>query len=157
MTEIFAPSNIAQLDFDEPEIKGYLLDLFTKWSTSIDKSKVLLLDDYFFKDPLVEAMKPSSAYVYTLGLELALGNSIDSLNKIVEQTTQQKEIPLEDFPLNIKNKIEFLQNLSQYKGIVKNRNPPLKLHKCQYCDFTAETLVILDQVKFKILLGSYFS
>ena len=146
MTEIFAPSNIAQLDFDEPEIKGYLLDLFTKWSTSIDKSKVLLLDDYLFKDPQVDAMRPTSAYVYTLGLELALGHSIDSLSKIVEQTSNHNEIPIEEFPLNIKNKVEFLQNLNQYKRLIKNRNPPLKLHKCQYCDFTAETLVILDQV-----------
>ena len=146
MTETSTAADIVQLNFDVPENKQFLVELFTKWSTSIDKSKVLLLDDYLFKDPQVDAMRPTSAYAYTLGLELALGHSIDSLNKIVEQTSNHNEIPIQDFPLNIKNKVEFLQNLNQNKRIIKNRNPPLKLHKCQYCDFTAETLVILDQV-----------
>ena len=56
-----------------------LVDLFQNWSSIIDKSKLILLDDYVFKDPLIKKMKPMSAYVYTLGLELALDYSIDSI------------------------------------------------------------------------------
>lgn len=126
----------------EPTEK-HLLNLFTKWSSALDPNQPILLNDYFYQDPLIKKMRPFPAYTYTLGLELALTQSIETFEP-VSTTSNSHNFSDSNLQLNIDNKTEFLNHLNKYKQLIKQRNPPLKMHKCNYCEFRADNLVSLD-------------
>jgi hypothetical protein len=104
-----------------------LRNLFLEWSSLVDKNKLILIDDYIYKDHLLEKMRPTTAYTYALGLDLALNYSVEKefLNDNNNTTLSTTDISLK----------------SQNKEISKKCN---QLYQCKLCDFKAETLVILD-------------
>ena len=74
-------------------------------------------------------------------MDLVLENTIDSFQELKDTKN------IDEIQLNINNKNEFLNNLSDIKTTLKYRNKPyhFKQKHCPKCNFKSESSIILDQ------------
>jgi hypothetical protein len=68
-----------------------LKKVFNEWRTQ-DFGELLLVKDYLFQDPLIDTLRPHEAFVYTLGLNLALESACNTYKYLVNKG-KKVEIP----------------------------------------------------------------
>lgn len=132
----------AQDNFDVKEF-------YRKWSEQ-NLDELILKNDFIYKDPLINKLRPHEGYVYTLGLNLALEYACEYYEK---ETKRVKETPSgTDLALSIgiDNEKEFLENIDENSKRIKLSNKAFKEilscnHTCPRCDYKSELNMIIDQ------------
>ena len=106
-----------------------------------------LLDNYFYKDPLLDQMNKHQSFAYSLGLELALDHSMNYFEAVLKPSqTQGLNDRIDDFDLNIKNKREFFTKFNSNKKLVRTITKKFKFKQleCESCGFKTESKLVLD-------------
>ena len=100
-----------------------LVKLYEDWSSEIKEDEMLFINDFIYTDNQIDEMRPSQAFAYCIGLELALDASLDTLP------------------------VKLLKNFNIKPELIRTRTKPFKFaqKKCDQCDFHSESKLVLDQ------------
>ncbi len=98
----------------------YLKSVFKEWKSQ-DFSELLLVKDYLFHDPLIDTLRPHEAFVYTLGLNLALETACNTYKYLVNKGKKTESTIKQTINANIDDTNQ-KENISK-DAENKNSNP----------------------------------